>query len=34
MQLPNKGFIACSQRDYALASNNEMPERWLRALER
>jgi len=34
MQLPDKKFIACSQRDYALASNNEMPERWLRALER
>jgi hypothetical protein len=34
MQLPDKKFIACSQRDYAQASNNEIPERWLRALER
>ena len=33
MQLPDKQFIACSYRDY-LASNNEMPERWLRAQER
>lgn len=34
MQLPDKQFIACSYRDYQLASNNEMPERWLRAQER
>ncbi len=34
MQLPNKKFIACSQKDYIKASMNEMPERWLRALER
>lgn len=34
MQLPDKRFIACSHRDYLLASTNEMPERWLRAQER
>jgi formiminoglutamase len=34
MQLPNKTFIACSYKDYLLASSNEIPERWLRAQER
>lgn len=34
MQLPDKGFIACSYKDYVVASNNELPERWLRAQER
>ncbi len=34
MQMPNQKFIACSHKDYLQASNNEMPERWLRALER
>jgi len=34
MQLPNKKFIACSYKDYAQASQNEIPERWLRAQER
>ncbi len=34
MQLPNKKLIACSYNDYLLASNNEIPERWLRAQER
>jgi arginase family enzyme len=34
MQLPDKQFIACSYKDYLLASSNEMPERWLRAQER
>ncbi len=34
MQLPDKKFIACSYKDYADASNNEIPERWLRAQER
>lgn len=34
MQLPDKNFIACSHRDYLLASTNEIPERWLRAQER
>ena len=34
MQLPDKQFIACSYKDYQAASNNELPERWLRAQER
>jgi arginase family enzyme len=34
MQLPNKKFIACSYTDYLHASQNEIPERWLRAQER
>ncbi len=34
MQLPEGNFIACSQRDYLLASQNEIPERWMRAVER
>lgn len=34
MQLPDKQFIACSRKDYLMASSNEIPERWLRAQER
>ena len=34
IQLPDKSFIACSYKDYLLASSNEIPERWLRAQER
>jgi len=34
MQLPDNNFIACSYKDYLLASSNEIPERWLRAQER
>ncbi len=34
MQLPDSKFIACSYKDYLLASSNEIPERWLRAQER
>ena len=34
MQLPSKKLIACSYNDYLFASNNEIPERWLRAQER
>ncbi len=34
MQLPDKKMIACSYNDYVNASNNEIPERWLRAQER
>lgn len=34
MQLPGKKLIACSYNDYLFASNNEIPERWLRAQER
>lgn len=34
MQMPDKSFIACSQQDYLKASQNEIPERWLRVQER
>jgi formiminoglutamase len=34
MQLPDRRLIACSYNDYLFASNNEIPERWLRAQER
>ncbi len=34
MQLPDGPFIACSHKDFIVASNNQMPERWLRAQER
>ncbi|MDR0793107.1 MAG: formimidoylglutamase [Chitinophagaceae bacterium] len=34
MKLPNGEFIACSHKDYLLAKQNEIPERWLRAVER
>lgn len=34
MQLPDDNYIACSYKDYLLASSNEIPERWLRAQER
>ncbi|MBI3883499.1 MAG: formimidoylglutamase [Sphingobacteriales bacterium] len=34
MQLPDHSFIACSHNDYLRASNNDIPERWLRAQER
>ncbi len=34
MQLPNKKFIPCSYNDYVHASQNQIPERWLRAQER
>jgi formiminoglutamase len=34
MQLPDKTFVACSDKDYTAAMNNEIPERWLRAAER
>ncbi|GAC1418538.1 MAG: formimidoylglutamase [Flavisolibacter sp.] len=34
MQLPDKQFIACSYKDYLVASSNEIPERWLRSQER
>jgi formiminoglutamase len=34
LQLPDKSFIACSYKDYLLASSNQIPERWLRAQER
>lgn len=34
MQMPDKKFIACSYSDYLQASNNQIPERWLRVQER
>jgi hypothetical protein len=34
MQLPDGKFIPCTYKDYIAASQNEMPERWLRAIER
>ncbi len=34
MQLPGKKMIPCSYADYLHASQNEIPERWLRAQER
>ena len=32
MQLPDREFVPCAYSDYLMASNNEMPERWLRHL--
>jgi formiminoglutamase len=34
MQLPDNKYMACSYKDYLLASSNQIPERWLRAQER
>jgi arginase family enzyme len=34
MQLPDGKLIACSKIDYIIAGNNDIPERWLRAMER
>lgn len=34
MQLPDRKFISCSYNDYRHASNNNIPERWLRIQER
>ena len=34
MQMPDKRFTACSYNDYLSASNNQIPERWLRIQER
>jgi len=34
MKLPNGSFIPCSHRDYITACNNEIPERWMREVER
>lgn len=34
MQLPDGKYIACSHMDYLIASRNDIPERWLRAIER
>lgn len=34
MKLPNQSFVPCSYADYLTASNDEIPERWLREQER
>lgn len=34
MKLPGDRYISCSYKDYLSASNNEIPERWMRAQER
>jgi arginase family enzyme len=34
MQLPNGNYEPCSYNDYLMASENEIPERWLRIQER
>lgn len=34
MRIGEEQFIACSYQDYTTASNNDIPEAWLRALER
>jgi hypothetical protein len=34
MQMPDGKHIACSKVDYIIASNKEIPERWMRAVER
>ena len=34
MQMPNNKLIACSFADYKKASQNQIPERWLRVQER
>jgi hypothetical protein len=34
MQLPNGDFEPCSYNDYLQASENEIPERWMRIQER
>ena len=34
MQMPDGQFMACSHNDYLTAGKNELPERWLRMMER
>ena len=34
MQVNDGHYVACSKQDYLIACNNEIPERWLRAMER
>lgn len=34
MQLPDGSYIACSHKDYIAAAQNQIPERWMRAVER
>lgn len=34
MKLPDQSFVPCSYNDYLIASNDQIPERWLREQER
>ncbi len=34
MRLPNEKFIPCTYKDYITATSNEIPERWMREVER
>ena len=34
MKLPNETYVPCSYKDYQIASNGDIPERWLREQER
>ena len=34
MKMPEGNYIACTYHDYITARNNELPERWLRLMER
>jgi formiminoglutamase len=34
MQLPDGKYIACTEFDYITAASNDIPERWMRAVER
>ena len=34
MRMPDGSYIASNQRDYMIAAGNDIPERWLRAMER
>jgi hypothetical protein len=34
MRLPDSSYVPCSYNDYVLASNGDIPERWLREQER
>jgi hypothetical protein len=34
MQISEKKYVACSYQDYLTACNNDIPEAWLRAVER
>jgi formiminoglutamase len=34
MRMPNKNYIACTRNDYLCAANNDIPDRWMREMER
>ncbi len=34
MKMPEGNYVACTYHDYVTARNNELPERWLRLMER